>query len=196
MRMQYLAKIAIAGLAMVLPYTVNAASNDWYVGIGLGQSENKTRLSKLGGTGFIGTVDNEDSTWKLFGGYRLWDEYVAVEVSYVDLGATTATGTSGGLASTGTHELETFTIGAAGYIPITDSFGVLIHLGFSRNASKLNTTVGGTSAFAGATDFEPYGGFGAQYDFSKTIGGRAEFQRFVVDGYAVNLLSAGIFYRF
>lgn len=194
MRMQFLAKIAMAGLIAAYPFA--SMANDWYAGIGLGQSENKTRLSKLGGPGFIGTVDNEDSVVKIFGGYRLWDEYVAVEMSYADLGKITATGTSGGSASTGTHEIKTFTVGLTGRIPITDPLGVIIHLGFSRNASKLNTTIGGASAFAGATDFEPYGGLGAQYEFSKTIGARVEFERFVVDSYDINLFSAGILYRF
>jgi opacity protein-like surface antigen len=194
MRMQFLAKAALAGLILASPLT--ASAQDWYAGIGLGQSENKQRLGKIGGPGFIGTVDNEDSSWKIFGGYRLWDEFVAVELSYADIGKTTATGTSGGSASTGTHEVETFTIGLVGRIPITDPLGVIIHLGFSRNASKLNTNIGGTGTFAGATDFEFYWGGGVQYEITETIGLRAEFERFDVDGYNVNLLTGGILYRF
>ncbi len=194
MRMQFLAKIAIAGLVMAYPFA--SMANDWYAGIGLGQAENKTRTTKIGGAGFGGTVDNEDSSWKIIGGYRLWDEYVAVEVSYADLGKTTVNGTSGGSTSTGTHELETFTIGLTGRIPITDPLGVIIHLGFSRNESKLTTNIGGTGTFAGATDFEFYWGGGLQYEFSDTIGARIEFERFDVDAYNVNLLTAGILYRF
>lgn len=194
MRMQFLAKIAIAGLVMACPFA--SMANDWYVGIGLGQAENKQRLSKLGGPSFIGTVDNEDSSWKIFGGYRLWDEYVAVEVSYADLGTTTVSGTSGGSASTGTQEMETFTIGLAGRIPITDPLGVIINLGFSRNSSKINSTIGATSTFEGATDFEFYYGGGLQYEFSDTIGARVGLEVFEVADYRVNLLSAGLIYRF
>lgn len=194
MRMQFLAKIAVAGLIMVYPFA--SMANDWYAGIGLGQAENKIRQSKIVGTSFSGTIDNEDSGWKIFGGYRLWDEYVAVEVSYVDLGTTKATGTSSGSAFTGTHELETFTVGLTGRIPITDPLGVIIHLGVSRNSSKLSTTTGSTGTFAGATDTEFYAGAGLQYEFSDTIGARIEFEQFLVDAYKVNLLTAGIIYRF
>ncbi len=196
MRMQFLAKFAIAGLVMAYPLASTAASNDWYAGIGLGQAENKQRLSKLGGTGFSGTVDNEDSSWKIFGGYRLWDEYVAVEVAYADLGTTKVSGTSSGSASTGTQEMETFIIGLVGRIPITDPLGVVINLGFSRNSSKINSTIGATSTFQGATDFEFYYGGGLQYEFSDTIGARIGLEVFEVADYRVNLLSAGLIYRF
>jgi opacity protein-like surface antigen len=192
--MQFLAKAALAGLILACPLT--ASAQDWYAGIGLGQAENKQRLSKLGGPNFVGNVDNEDSSWKVFGGYRLWDEFVAVEVSYADLGTTKVEGTSGGSASTGVQEIDTFTIGVVGRIPITDPLGVIIHLGFSRNDSKLTSTIGGTSTFAGATDFEFYYGGGLQYEITKTIGVRAELEVFEIADYRVNLLSAGLLYRF
>ena len=194
MRMQFIAKAALAGLILACP--LGASAQDWYAGIGLGQAENKQRLSKLGGPSFSGTVDNEDSSWKIFGGYRLWDEYVAVEVAYADLGKTTVTGTSGGSASTGTQEMETFIIGLVGRIPITDPLGVIINLGFSRNSSKINSTIGTTSTFEGATDFEFYYGGALQYEFSETIGVRAGLEVFEMADYRVNLLSAGLIYRF
>jgi opacity protein-like surface antigen len=189
--MQFFAKAALAGLILACPLT--ASAQDWYAGIGFGQSENKQRLSKLGGPGFVGDVDNEDSSWKVFGGYRLWDEFVAVELSYADLGKTTVTGTSGGSASTGEQEIDTFTIGLVGRIPITDPLGVIIHLGFSRNNSKMTTT---TSGYESATDFEFYYGGGLQYEITETIGIRAELEVFEIADYRVNLLSAGLLYRF
>lgn len=195
MRMQHIAKLAMAGLLLACPFT--AYSQDWYVGVGAGQAENKQRLSKLGGTNFsYGTVDNEDSSWKIFGGYRLWDEYIAVELSYVDLGTTKVTGTSSGSASSGTQEIKAATIGLAGRIPIMDSLGVIINLGFSRNSSRLNSTVGSNTTFEGATDFEFYYGGGLQFEFSDTIGARAGLEVFEIADYRVNLLSAGLIYRF
>lgn len=194
MRTQSIAKLAIAGFLLACPFT--AYSQDWYVGVGVGEAENKQRLGKLGGPGFSGTVDNEDSSWKVFGGYRLWDEYVAVELSYVDLGTTKVTGTSGGSASTGTQEMEAFTIGLAGRIPLAKSVGAIINLGFSRNSSKINSIIGATSTFEGATDFEFYYGGGLQFEFSDTIGARMGLEVFEVADYRVNLLSAGLIYRF
>lgn len=194
MRMQFLAKAALAGLILASPLA--ASAQDWYAGIGFGQSENKQRLGKLGGPNFVGDVDNEQSSWKVFGGYRLWDEFVAVEVSYADLGTTKVTGTSNGTPSTGEQEIYAFTIGLVGRIPITDPLGAIIHLGFSRNSSKLTSTIGGTSTFEGANDFEFYYGAGLQYEITETIGVRAEFERFEIFEYSVNLLSAGLLYRF
>lgn len=194
MRMQLLAKAALAGLILACPLT--ASAQDWYAGIGFGQSENKQRLSKLGGPNFVGDVDNEDSSWKVFGGYRLWDEFVAVEVSYIDLGKTKVEGTSNGTPSTGEQEIETFTIGLVGRIPITDPLGVIIHLGFSRNDSKLTTNIGGTGTYESANDFEFYYGGGLQYEITETIGIRAELEVFEIADYRVNLLSAGLLYRF
>lgn len=195
MRMQFLAKAALAGSILACPLT--ASAQDWYAGIGFGQAENKQRLSKLGGPSFISSsVDNEDSSWKIFGGYRLWDEYVAVEVAYADLGTTKVSGTSAGSASTGTQEMKTFIIGLVGRIPITDPLGVVINLGFSRNSSKINSTIGATGTFEGATDFEFYYGGGLQYEITDTIGVRAGLEVFEVADYRVNLLSAGLMYRF
>lgn len=194
MRMQFIAKAALAGLILACPLV--ASAQDWYAGIGLGQAENKQRLSKLGGTGFSGTVDNEDSSWKIFGGYRLWDEFVAVEVSYADLGETKVEGTSGGSTSVGTQEMDTFIIGLVGRIPITDPLGVVIQLGFSRNDSKLVSTIGGTSTVYEAADFEFYYGAGLQYEITETIGVRAGLEVFEIADYRVNLLSAGLIYRF
>lgn len=193
MRMQYIARAAIASVAMTLSIAANAASSDdWYAGINLGQSENKTRVAKIAGTGFTGSLDNEDSSWKVYGGYRLWDQYVAVEVSYADLGKTTASGST----SSGTQEIKAFTIGVLGYIPIVDPFGAIIHLGFSRNDSRTETVTGSTGTFSGATDFEFYWGAGLQYDFAKNFGIRAEIERFSIDGADVNLRTAGVYYRF
>lgn len=194
MRMQFLAKAALAGLILACPLTSSA--QDWYAGIGLGQSENKQRLERLGGPNFTGDVDNEDSSWKIFGGYRLWDEYVAVEVSYIDLGKTTVNGTSNGSASSGTQESDTFTIGLVGRIPITDPLGFIVHLGFSRNEAKITSTIGSTSTFEGPNDFEFYYGGGLQYEITETIGARVEFERFEIADYPVNLWTAGILYRF
>ena len=54
----------------------------------MGKSENKTPQTRIAGTGFNGSLDNEDSAWKVVFGYPLWDQYVAAEVSYIDLGKT------------------------------------------------------------------------------------------------------------
>ncbi|BAV32482.1 flagellar motor protein MotB [Sulfuricaulis limicola] len=193
MRMQYIARAAIACVAMTLSFAATAASSDdWYAGVGFGQSENKTRVAKIAGTGFTGSLDNEDSSWKAFGGYRLWDQYVAVEASYIDLGKTTASSST----LSGTQEIKAFTIGVVGYIPIVDPFGAIIHLGFSRNDSRTETVTGSTGTFSGATDFEFYWGAGLQFDITKNIGVRAELERFSVNGGDVNLRSAGVYYRF
>ncbi|MDH3514291.1 MAG: porin family protein [Gammaproteobacteria bacterium] len=194
MRTHYFATIAIAGLLLAFPFA--ASSNDWYVGVSAGKAENKQRLEKLTGPSFTGSVDNEDSSWKIFGGYRLWDEFVAVELSYIDLGTTKVNGMSGLSTSTGFQEMDTFTIGLLGRIPISDPLGVIIHLGFSRNDSRISSTIGSTTTYEGATDFEFYYGAGLQYEFSDTIGARIEFERFEIADYSVNNLSAGLIYRF
>ena len=197
MRMQFLARAVIAGLAMTLPYTVNAASSDdWYAGLGFGRSENKTPPDSRYNVRTLSSLDNEDSTVKVFGGYRLWDEYVAVEVSYADLGKFEARGTTSGSPAVATQEIKTFTMGLVGYIPVIKSAGAIIHLGFSRNASKVNTTIGSTNSFQGATDFEFYWGAGLQFDITKQFGARVELERFSVNGGDVNLPSAGVYYRF
>jgi opacity protein-like surface antigen len=194
MRMQFLAKAALAGLLLSSPLV--AGANDWYVGVGLGQAENKQRLEKLTGPSFTGTVDNEDSSWKIFGGYRLWDEYVAVEVAYVDLGTTTTNGTSGVDPSTGSQEMDAFIIGLVGRIPITDPLGVIINVGFSRNDSKISSTIASTTTYEGATDFEFYYGFGLQYEFNDRFGVRIGVERFEIADYSVNNVSGGLIYRF
>ncbi len=196
MRMQYLAKVAIASLTMILPFAVNAGDYDYYAGISFGKSENNTAAAKIGiaggGTNFTGSLDNKDSAWKVVFGYPLWDQYVAVEVSYIDLGKTHADTAT----STGTEEIKTFTFGAAGYIPVVSKLGAILHIGFSRNDSKITNITSGTGTFSGATDFEFYWGAGLQYDFAKNFAARVELERFSVRNWDVNLRTAGLLYRF
>ncbi|MBI3571166.1 MAG: hypothetical protein HY082_08695, partial [Gammaproteobacteria bacterium] len=75
-------------------------------------------------------------------------------------------------------------------------FGVVLHLGFSRNDSKTTKITSGTGTFSGATDFEFYWGAGLQYDFAKNFAARVELERFSINNGDVNLKTAGLLYRF
>lgn len=84
-------RAAVAALAAGAAVAAQAAGPGWYVGVGGGQMNAKssasTLASDLAALGYTAqtTMDNTDTGWKLFGGYR-FNPYLALEGGYVDLG--------------------------------------------------------------------------------------------------------------
>ena len=209
-------KIAV-GMAIAAALAAGSASAQWYGGANLGQSKTNYDSSKLaadlaavGRTG-TGAVSNSDLGLKLFAGYTLNDN-VALEGGYFNAGrfATTNGTITAPAAATFNGKIEgqgvnMDVVGTLRGGPGT-GFSMIGRLGVAYFQTKATTTVtaGTLTGYGNATSSKlvPEVGLGIQYDFTKTIAGRLEVQRYMKVGNSntgsadVDVYSAGIVYKF
>jgi OOP family OmpA-OmpF porin len=149
----------------------------------------------LGGT--VGTVSytstrDEDSTgWKAFAGWR-FNQYLAIEGGYVDLGRANLQYTSPGLAGDINAKVTdtAWTLAAVGSFPVGYNVSLLGKLGVAWHYTKTSATVNVPGASASATESDHRAGFlwglGAAYDFNPNIGVRVEYENFGTAGESDN----------
>ena len=160
------AKFVVAALALAATASVQAA--DWYVGGSVGRSDYK--VDTAGAT----KSDKTDTGFKLFVGARLSPNF-AIEGGYADLGKATASqGTdSVKLALTAVPYLD-----AVGILPLNPQWDLLGRFGVTSSKLKISGTSAGVSASDSDRSTQAHFGFGAQYNLSKTMAVRAEWERF------------------
>jgi len=194
-----------------------AAADDsfWYVGGNIGQSRAKIDddkiTSQLQGAGLPSSISDSDrdTAFKLFGGYK-FNKNFAVEGGYFDLGqfSYTATTTPPALAGTlsGNARINGLNIDAVGFLPITEKFSAFGRVGL--NYAQVKDSFSSTGAVATPSDPSPSKnaanyklGLGVQYDFTESLGMRAEVERYRIDDAIgntgdVDMYSLGLVYRF
>jgi len=149
----------------------------------------------LGGTvgtvAFNSTRDEDSFGWKAFAGWR-FNQYLAIEGGYVDLGRANVQYTVPGL--TGQADLKVtdsaWTLAAVGSFPVGHNFSVLGKLGVAWHYTKTSANVSVPGASAGASQSDHRAGFlwglGAAYDFNPNFGVRVEYENFGTAGESDN----------
>jgi OmpA-OmpF porin, OOP family len=128
-------------------------------GPALAQMQSDERSLYLGGG--LGVNDDTESAWRLFGGYRA-HRNLAVELGYIDLGDMTI----GGAPANG----EAWELVGLGILPLNEQFSVYGKLGGYRGEAR----GGGIEETRNDLTF----GIGGQYDVSRNLGVRLEWQRY------------------
>jgi len=195
--------------AMNSPFAM-ADDSFWYGGINIGRSKAKiddARItSQLVGAGPVSITDNNSDTgYKLFGGYQI-NKNFALEGGYFNLGkfGYTATVPAPGTLS-GNIKLQGLNLDAVGILPITEKFSAFGRLGVQYAQAKDSfagtgaVTVTNPNPSKNATNYKA--GVGVQYDFTQSLGMRAEAERYRIDDAVgnkgdVNMYSVGLIYRF
>lgn len=144
------------------------------------------------------TCDDSDTAWKIFGGLEV-NEYIAMEVGYADLGEAKFSGTP-----SGTAEVNGMTMQVIGTLAINPSLAVIGRGGMNFLNLEKNGTIAGTPTNnEGDTDVAWSLGLGAQYNLSKSVGLRAEWERYFKVGdedttgeIDIDLISASLVYTF
>lgn len=187
---------------------ISAHADGIYLLGSAGQS--KYKLSKddfdnaLRGAGAIGvtsTTNENDSAYKIQLGYRFTPNF-ALEAGYVDLGKARYKATFLGGSADASVKARGVNVAALGIIPIYDSASVFIKAGVinakadtSLNTSQLNASISSTHLRANT-------GVGFNYEFTKSLGVRFEYEQFYKLGdthggtQRVDFWSMGIAYRF
>ncbi len=138
-------------------------------------------LTSVGVTGLSSKVDENDTAYKAYLGYR-FNEHFAVEGGYVDLGAAQYKASfTGGNAKVDWESHGVF-VEAVGILPVGDAFSLFAKGGayFSDNEADIEATGPGGSASESLNDDGTsfVFGLGGEYAFSKTVSLRAEWERF------------------
>jgi OOP family OmpA-OmpF porin len=199
--------------ALAAEATGNLTTGNWYVGLGAGQTrsntDNSTVSAAVRGTTVTAAAATDDNatTGKAFVGYQ-FNKYVAAEGGFFRLGefkfnaVTTPPGTiAGSLKNTAGWNLD-----VVGTLPLfEDKFILLGRLGVQ--SSKTSDLFSGTGAAASiqsapSKNLVSYKyGAGGEYDFTKNIGVRAEWERYrISNGISgeinVNSITGSLLYRF
>jgi OOP family OmpA-OmpF porin len=184
MKSRHAATLAFAALAaaMALPAAAQPVLDDLYVGAGVGQSD--LRNCDLSG------CDERNTAWRVFGGYR-FNRYFAAELGYHDFGKADY---DGGDVKSNAAELDGIAAWPIGATP----FSVYGKAGVYRGETKVEGLFSGKKH---NTDFT-YGA-GAQYDWTRNVSVRGEWQRYQNMGVAelggqhdVDVIGVNVVYRF
>lgn len=136
--------------------------------------------------GSVGRNDNEEFAWRAFGGYQA-NRYLGAEFGYHDLGRQVIGGT--------TVDASAWEAVAVGRLPIVDRLSAYGKLGGYMGRSH------GGGFNEKNTDLTY--GLGAEYDFTRNIAVRGEWQRYTDLGGGglgakadLDVVSLGVLYRF
>ena len=159
----------------------------FYMGAGVGRAEQRDFCAAIVG----GTCDAKDLTWNLFAGYQ-FNRYFAVEGGYVDFGKATASGftVGGGLPAAITTKSKAFEALAVLGVPLNDAFSLYGKLGFFYYDAD---GVGSGASFGSTSDSgtELTYGLGAEYNITRNVSARFEWQRYLSVGSNIPNVSKG-----
>lgn len=197
MKTLYLAAAMASALTLSTP--ASAGFFDFtlapYVGASIGQA--KVDISCPTAT----SCDDKDTAWKAYGGLEV-NEYLSMEVGYVDFGKSTYSG-----AVSGTRESKGATLQLVGTYVLNPSITLIGKGGFGILHTEVKGSIVSPYTSLADTDLEWSVGLGAQYNFTKSVGMRMEWERYFRVGSTggpgattgeanIDLLSAGLVYKF
>jgi OOP family OmpA-OmpF porin len=204
--------LGLLALAVIAnPFAV-ASDPGWYVGVNAGVSaakiDDERITSSLLGSGFTSVSmddDERDAGFKLYGGYQ-FNRNFALEGGYFNLGkfGFTATTVPAGTLR-GDIKLQGLNLDAVGILPITEKLSALGRVGVNYAEAKDNFSGTGavvvTNPNPSKKDTNYKFGVGLQYDFTKSLGMRAEAERYRINDAVgnkgdVDLFSVGLVFRF
>jgi OOP family OmpA-OmpF porin len=189
--------LAVSGLALSSGAFAQAKNTEtgFYIGASVGQS---TADCDTSGTTL--SCDDTDTAYKVFGGYK-FNKNLAVEAGYAPLGEVNASG--GGVNITA--EANVWDLVAVGMLPLGNNFSIFGKLGVYNGKVEVSSNVPGISGDKTTTDLTY--GLGAQFDFTRNLGIRGEWQRYASaktpsiagsgeDKTDIDVLSLGVLWKF
>ena len=164
---------AFLATALGLPSIASAQDAGFYAGLSAGQGRFTNGCAGLANAGFVGSCDERDAAWKLFGGYQ-FNRIFAAEAGYIKLGEVHMRGTFLGVPGTARVKASGFeTVGVAA-MPVAAQFAAYGKAGLLR----WDVDLSGDGGSIGETGTSITFGLGFQYNFTKRLAARAELQRY------------------
>ncbi len=206
--------LGLVGLAAVSGPAALAAESGWYGGLSIGQTKgwiSHDRIATQVGVPVTGiSFDDQDTDvgYKLLGGYK-FNKHFAVEGGYFNLGEMGFTASYAPASSfTGSMKLQGLNLDAVGIWPFSEKFSAIGRVGLIYNEAK--DTFTGTGAGAGVAASNPNPnksdtnykyGVGLQYDLTRALSIRGEWERYRVNDAVgntgdIDMLSVGLVFMF
>ena len=164
-----------------------ASAQSYYLGGSVGQSTIKLGTSSSDYNTTATSKSEGDTGYKLYGGYNLNSTY-AIEAGYAVLGRASAKYTSGGVADGLKDEVfnDAYFAGMKAEMPVAYGVSAFGKLGVTYAISK-NQTTAASSTILNAncskcsdskSNYNPYFGLGLEYDLTKSVAVRLEYEDF------------------
>ena len=180
----------ILAVAILSALTSTAMAEGIYGLVDIGQSTTKNACAGVP----AGVSCNESGTAFRFGGGYQVNQNLAVEASYAMLGNNKAS--AGGV----TAEIKpaALQLSAVGSFPLNQEFSLFAKAGLSRISADMSST---GSATQSTTKTGLGYGFGVQYDVTKQMGVRAQYESLgklndTITDFDVSMFSAGLIFKF
>jgi len=202
MRIKGLTITALAiGLTAGLASTASVAQElDNWIGASFGNADfNFNTLSGITPS----SLDDSGTAGKIYLGIP-FTKNVGLEIGYVSLGRAYTTGTIGTAAANSTLKSESiFNFDLMGSFNVTEKGSLFAKGGFYRWNTSVDTTIGGTYSAFSDNGWDFTYGVGGQYDLTKDLSVRLEWERFNSLGFSgtsgttnPDLISVGVIYKF
>jgi|APFre7841882724_1041349.scaffolds.fasta_scaffold62134_1 OOP family OmpA-OmpF porin len=203
---------ALAVALGLVSVTAMAADPGFYAGVGIGQFNVEIDSVDLGdGSTSLG-FDDDDTGFKIFGGYQFLP-WLGAELGYVDGGTASESASDPDFGGAKLDvDVSAFTVAAVGTLPIGDMFELYGKLGMAFWQGDLTASITGAlcdelvaigescsdSVDDDGEDF--YYGLGAGFNIGESFNVRVEYEVFEIDPQDVdadaNFLSLSGVYRF
>jgi len=194
---QALVALSLA-LGLAVPSISTAQGMDdkgFYVGATIGQSKVKDFCS-----GFAVPCEDTDTALRILGGYQ-FNKHFALELGYSQLGEASINNGGGLFAKV---EATAWELVAVGMLPVADRFSIYGKIGMYRADSDFSTNIvlpGLPQSFSESNNDLTFG-FGLQFEISRNLALRAEYQRYQdlggpqIGESDLDVMSIGLTYRF
>lgn len=161
-----------------------------YVGASFGQGS-----ADLGYTGPDTTVDDSNTQWKVYGGWRLF-KFVAVEAGYGDLGDVSAVTSSPLGDSSVAMSANGMSVAALGVLPLGnfDLFAKMGYLYWNADVDIVDPTLGSMSLSDDGNDTLIGAGF--VWNYPGPGAARLEYEQSSVGDVDVDTIAAGLTFMF
>jgi OOP family OmpA-OmpF porin len=206
--------LGLVGFALVSGQAAVAAESGWYGGISIGQSRAKIHHERIANqvgvpvSSIAFDDDDRDVGFKLLAGKK-FNRNFAVEGGYFNLGKFGFTANYPTANSfTGDIKLHGLNLDAVGILPFTEKFSAFGRVGAFYAEAKDTFSGTGAGVPVAAADPNPkkrHGGYkygvGLQYDFTRALALRGEWERYRIDDAVgnkgdVDMLLVGLVLRF
>jgi OOP family OmpA-OmpF porin len=173
-----IALLAVSGAAAA---SQAAARGPFYAGGSVGSSDIEDRIA-IPGLITSGTVDGEDTGYKIFGGYEFIPHF-GVEIAWVDLGKARYSGLYGADPVTGgSVEVYGLNASAVGILPLNSTFALFGKIGVFSWEARWRDVTGGVHFSARDNGADVSFGLGFTTNFTSNVSARVEWERFKAGG--------------
>lgn len=166
-----------------------AQESNWYIGASAGQTKVDSGITT---TSAAESLDEKDTGYKVFGGYQ-YNQYLAAELYYADLGSVTY---SNGTTTSIESDVKSYGIAGVVSYPLHKHIEPFVKAGIQHWKGKVTGTALNQSFNVVGDGNKALYGVGVNFPITEYFSFRTEYEVIKLDEEDYKFLSAGIVYNF